>query len=323
MNQPYKDAKMSALPSPASTTVACDLCKATENRVLYTNADWKLPGLDAFALVQCTQCGLIYLNPRPTPQAIGAFYPQDYAPFRPAIEDEPRALMRWMRRRKVARLRKAVERHTGLTQGRILDVGCATGIFLHEMAQAGWDARGVELTTSAARYARERFGLEVYEGQLEEAPYAEGTFDAITFWDVLEHTFSPRRTLERSAALLRPGGIVAINIPNWESYERKLFGAQWIGYDPPRHLYVFPHTALETLLRESGFEILSWETPITPYFAFVISIERWLAVRSPQAGKVISRVLRIPGVRFLFEPYFAITNRRKRSGIISVFARKV
>ncbi len=308
---------------PEIERIVCDVCGSRDTRTLYTNADWQVPGLEPFALVQCTNCSLVYLNPRPTPRSIGTFYPQDYAPFRPAIEDEPLALMRWMRQRKVRHLRYAVERHAKRTQGRILDVGCATGIFLHEMAQAGWETVGVELTPRAAEYARQRFDLEVFTGQLEEAPLEESTFDAVTFWDVLEHTYSPRRTLKRSAALLKPGGILAINIPNWESYDRRLFGAQWIGYDPPRHLYVFPHITLETLLQESGFEILGWETPITPYYAFVISLERWLQMRSPVARKVLSRILRFPGARFIFEPCFAITNWRKRSSIISVFARKM
>lgn len=308
---------------PEIETTTCDLCGSDETRTLYTNADWKLPGLDAFALVQCTHCGLIYLNPRPAPQAMGTFYPQDYAPFRPAIEDERWALMRWMRRRKMQRRRKLVERYSGLRRGRVLDVGCATGIFLNEMAQAGWEALGVELTPSAAEYARQRFGLEVFTGQLEKAALEEGTFDAVTFWDVLEHTYSPRRTLERSAALLKPGGIVAINIPNWESFERHIFGAQWIGLDPPRHLYVFPRHALEALLTQTGFQILGWETAMPPYFAFAISLEQWLAVRSPALGSAARRILNLPGMRLLFEPYFAITNRLQRSGIISVFARKV
>jgi len=307
----------------AIETTACDLCGDSEAHPLYTNADWRLPGLDAFALVQCARCGLIYLNPRPTPQAIGAFYPQEYAPFRPAIEDERWALMRWMRRRKMQRRRALVERYSGLRRGRVLDVGCATGLFLHEMALGGWEAFGVELTPSAADYARKRFGLEIFTGQLEEAAFPAEAFDAVTFWDVLEHTFSPRRTLERSAALLKPGGLVAINIPNWESFERRIFGGQWIGLDPPRHLYVFPRRALTALLEQSGFEVVGWETAMPPYFAFAISAEQWLSVRSPALGVAAGSLLRLPGMRLLFEPYFAITNRLQRSGIISVFARKV
>ncbi len=303
-------------------TIHCDSCGADDTRTLLTNADWQIPDLEPFSLVQCKQCGLVYLNPRPTPQAIGAFYPEDYAPFRTAIEDEPSVLMRWIRGYKMRQLRKTVERYVK-QPGQILDVGCATGIFLNEMAQAGWEAKGVELVPSAAEYARQRFGLDIYQGQLTDAPYPDGSFDVITFWDVLEHTFSPRRTLEKSAALLRPGGIIAINIPNWDSFDRKLFGPQWIGYDPPRHLYVFPHNVLETLLNEYGFQVLGWETPITPYFSFVISLEQWLAIRSPKISRISGRILRIPGMRLLFEPYLIFANWRKRSGIISVFAQKM
>ena len=115
-------------------------------------------------------------------------------------------------------------------------------------------AQGVELTSSAADYARERFGLEVFEGMLEDAPFASDSFDVVTFWDVLEHVYSPAETLARMAELLTPGGLVAINVPNWHTPERRIFGRWWAGYDPPWHLYVFTRPSLTRFLEEAGLE---------------------------------------------------------------------
>jgi SAM-dependent methyltransferase len=300
----------------------CDLCGSYEADTLFTGRDWSAEVPDAVALVRCRHCGLVYLCPRPVPEAIGAFYPPDYAPFRTAVEDERRTVMRWMRRRKLARRRTLVERYAGRRRGRVLDVGCSTGLFLHEMALGGWAAQGVELTPSAVCYARERFGLTVFEGMLEDAPLTAGSFDAVTYWDVLEHVYSPMATLARTAELLRPGGIVAINVPNWDAFDRRLFGRHWQGYDPPRHLYVFNRATLGALLDRAGFEVLDWVCFMPSYFTFILSVERWLNANRPGWTARVMRVLNFPGARLLAEPPFWLANRLGRGSVIAVFARK-
>lgn len=301
---------------------SCDLCGANEFTRLYRGAELPEPAPAEVALVRCERCGLIYLNPRPRPEEIGAFYPPDYMCFRPAVEDERWGLMRRVRGRKLAQRRRRVEHYSLQTPGRVLDVGSSTGLFLHEMQQAGWETTGVEPTPSAAGYARERFGLEVHTCMLAEAPLAPESFDAITFWDVLEHTFSPTAELQRTARLLKPGGVVAINVPNWHSPDRKLFGPFWIGLDPPRHLYVFTRPTLEALVRKAGLEPLAWECFMPSYYSFILSIDRWLSVRAPRLAGPVQRFLNFPGVRFLFEPYFTPANWLRRGGVIALFARK-
>jgi SAM-dependent methyltransferase len=264
----------------------------------------------------------MYLCPRLGPEEILDHYPPDYGPFRPAIEDESSAVLRWLRRRKLIRSRQLVERYSGRRRGRILDVGCSTGLFLHEMQQAGWQATGVEPNAAAAEYARRRFGLEVFQGMLEDAPCSARSLDAVTFWDVLEHTFSPAATLRQVAGLLAPGGLVAINIPNWDSPDRRLFGPLWVGYDPPRHLYVFTRATLTALLGQAGLEPVAWHCFMPSYFTFAFSADYWLAARAPRWAPVLSRGLHLPGLRFLFEPAFWLANAAGRGGVIAVFARR-
>lgn len=301
---------------------ACDLCGSDEAAVLLASRDWPADVPAGVAMVRCRRCGLMYLSPRPRPADIGRFYPPDYAPFRPAIEDEPWAVMRWMRRRKLIARRRVVERLGGRPNGAVLDVGCSTGLFLHEMALAGWAARGVELSPTAAGYARDRFGLDVFEGMLEDAPLAPGTFDAVTFWDVLEHVYSPAATLARAAALLKPGGCVVVNVPNWDSPDRRLFGRHWQGWDPPRHLYVFARPTLTALLRGAGLEPVAWRCFMPSYFTFILSLERWLGSVRPGWVRPVMRVLNLPGLRFLFAPVFGLFDRVGRGSVITVVARK-
>ncbi len=316
------DLEAAGLETAGLETSICDLCGAEASDLLWPGSAWPPPVPPDVALRRCQGCGLVYLSPRPTPEHIGQHYPPDYAPFRPAVEDEPRALMRYMRRRKLIGRRKLIEGFAGRRGGRVLDVGCSTGLFLREMQRAGWDARGVELTPSAARYARQRFGLEVFEGMLEAAPFAPGSFDVITFWDVLEHVYSPSQTLARTGDLLAPGGLVAINVPNWRALDRRLFGRWWAGYDPPRHLYVFPHDCLERYLVEAGFEPLAWHCFMPSYFTWLIDLENWLAVRAPGLAGPVLQILRLPGLRFLLQPPLWLLDRMGRGSVISVFARK-
>lgn len=302
--------------------VGCDLCQTAVADPVHTFTDilYNLPG--EFTMRRCRQCGLMYLSPRPTPQSIAFYYPENYTSYRPPIEQERLALMRWMRRRKLQQRRRFIEQFSERREGKILDVGCATGLFLNEMAQTGWQGYGVEPIDSAAQFARAHFGLEVFQGMLADAPYPPGSFDAITFWDVLEHTFSPTETLSQAAALLRPGGVVAISVPNWDSWERRWFGRHWQGYDPPRHLYVFTRPTLTELLEAAGFAVLDWVCFMPSYFSFVISLDRWLRVRRPQLAPTAQRLASLPGARLPFEPLFATANWLNKGSVISVFARK-
>jgi SAM-dependent methyltransferase len=205
----------------------------------------------------------------------------------------------------------------------VLDVGAATGLFLHEMALSGWETAGVELVGSAAAIARRRFGLEVFQGTLADAPYGPETFDVVTFWDVLEHTYSPKEELICAAQLLRPHGIVALSVPNWDSVDRRLFGRHWQGLDSPRHLYVFSRPTLTRLLKESGFGELHWISFMPGYFAFLPSLQRWLNSLSPALAQRVLQFLYLPGMRLPFEPWFALLNWLRRGPVISVFARKL
>ncbi len=304
-------------------SVPCNLCGADDAEKLFSGASWEQIAPEGSAMLRCRRCGLVYLSPRPSAGEIEAYYPPEYAPYRPAIEDERSPLMRHIRRGKMVKRRQLIETYSRRKTGRILDVGCSTGVFLHEMALAGWETQGVELNPKVAEYARTRFGLEVVTGMLADAPFAPQSFDVISFWDVLEHTFSPADDLARAAQLIKPGGLLAVNIPNYHSPDRTLFGPHWIGYDPPRHLYVFPRPALTQLLQKAGFEPVKWVCFMSSYYAFIISLENWLTNRAPRLAKPVSRIVNFPGVRFLFEPYFTPMNWLGHGGVIAVFSQKM
>jgi SAM-dependent methyltransferase len=122
------------------------------------------------------------------------------------------------------------------------------------MRDLGWATEGVEPDPAAAALAR-RAGLTITEGTIDDldSPGRAGGFSAITMSHVLEHVHEPRRTLVVAHRLLRPGGTLWIATPNLRSLGHRLFGANWLGLDPPRHLALFTHASLARLLDHAGF----------------------------------------------------------------------
>jgi SAM-dependent methyltransferase len=165
---------------------------------------------------------------------------------------------------------------------RILDIGCATGVFL-AAGSDGWSKVGVELSPSAAQLAREHFGLTVYQGTVEEAPLTTHSFDAITMWDVLEHVYDPLGTLRRVHELLRPDGILIGRVPNIDSWEARLSGRYWAGLDQPRHIFVPSEATLDQLLQRAGFKMLDYQCLSGSAGMLALSWRFWLRRRAWQA----------------------------------------
>ena len=307
-----------------SEEVACTRCRADGSQLLVTLEDYlyKIPG--HFAIRRCGQCGLIFLSPRPTPESLSVYYPDSYAPYRRAIQDEPNGLMRWMRRRNIRQRSRLVGRFAARSQGRLLDLGASTGIFMDDMRSLGWQVVGIELNERTAAYARERLGLEMICAELSQAQLPASHFDAITLWDVLEHTFDPAQILAEVWQQLADGGIIALTIPSWESLDRRLFGRYWVGYDAPRHLHVFPRPVIEAMLREAGFTVEANRTTFGGYFTFITSLRTWLRAHLPAGGllSTIEKVIDLHGIRFLFELFFVLMDWLGWGGARVVVARK-
>lgn len=301
----------------------CNLCGETEARPLVEGRDRLHGNPTPFRLVQCTRCGLIYLSPRPSPDELGAYYPEDYISFPGAIQDEPSGLRRLDRAYGVHKRCQQVIRRAG-AHGRLLDVGCATGIFLDGMRQRGWEVMGLEPNRHAAQYARQRLGLDVRESYLEEAGLEAEAFDAITLWDVLEHVPYPDRTLAEVRRLLRPGGLLVLSLPNPDSWERHLFGRYWAGWDMPRHFHIFSQATLSRYLRQARFGEIEVASFTGRHGVLALSIQFWMTDWKTPAWfrRWMTQVVRSLPARALTWPWFNLADRLNKSSIMTVFARK-
>jgi SAM-dependent methyltransferase len=207
-------------------------------------------------------------------------YPDNYLPFTGAIQDEPSVLRKWDRAYGLNKRCRAVASHArGRNPGSILDVGCATGVFLDGMRSRGWETFGIEPSVTAASYARQRLALNVETTDWESAAATPGSVDVVTMWDVLEHMTDPRGTLQKAATVLKPGGLLILSLPNPDTWELPFLGPYWIGWDLPRHLHLFTRNVLDRLLQESGFRLDEAVSLGGRYHVLVWSLDLWLKER--------------------------------------------
>jgi SAM-dependent methyltransferase len=261
----------------------CPACGSAERRLLYeglTDRIW-FSADGTWTLYSCSSCSAAYLDPRPDRESIGTAYADYYAEggtatatlvgagirraicngylnahygyeLEPTSRIGPLAALALPKRRSYAD--RAV-RHLPLFEGRrrLLDVGSGEGAFLAEMERAGWDVQGLEPDATAAETARAA-GVPVLEQPLEPGLFESGSFDAITMNHVIEHLHDPVEALRICHELLSPRGVAWVATPNLGSRGHDLFGRDWVGLDPPRHLVLFTRSALAQAIAKAGFE---------------------------------------------------------------------
>lgn len=145
-------------------------------------------------------------------------------------------------------------------QGRhLLEVGCGGGERLQLLTRHGWVVEGQDVDPKAAANARNKYGVPVHCGKLEELTLPPSSFDALVLNHVIEHVSDPASLLRSCHTLLKPGGILAMATPNATSFGLATFGAAWMALDVPRHLQVFSMKSIEQLVSRAGFkEIRTW-----------------------------------------------------------------
>ncbi len=260
---------------------ACPACGATARSPWFADLADRLygcaPGL--WTSYRCARCGAAYLDPRPTRETIGQAYDGYYTHAAPTPPDtQPagswrRALRHGYlnrrfglslsgasslgpvlvplvpglaaRQRRWARLARPRDRAT------LLDVGSGSGAAVAHFRDLGWDAVGIDVDPAAVS-AAQRSDLPVTEAEIT-ALAGSARFDAITMSHSIEHLHHPGQALTAAHRLLGPAGVLQLITPNASSWGRRVYGSDWLGLDPPRHLVVFTPRAITLALGEAGF----------------------------------------------------------------------
>jgi len=276
---------------------SCPLCPTSNSRLLgRRGGDAHRLGLGLVSFVyKCKSCGLIFPDPMPVPSEMAQHYGDAEKYFAEHVLEE-----------------KIAAHHTvlhsieqlGAIRGRLLDIGTGRGEMLKAATDRGWKAVGLEPSGVFARFAREYSGAEVVEAKLEDRPFETDSFDVVTLGAVLEHVFDPVRVLMEINRVLRPGGMLWLDVPNEAGtfyrlgnlYQR-LRGRDWVvnlsPTFPPYHVFGFTPRAIRSLAEVSGFKVVrlktyaagavieTRESPVPPLFRPVI---KWLLGVSERIG---------------------------------------
>jgi SAM-dependent methyltransferase len=229
-----------------------------------------------YQVFRCASCGFQFVAPTPSREELAEYYDRAYVV-------------------PIARYSSQFQRHNGLIadlerwvpqRGKLLEVGASYGHSLAIARARGWQVHGIELSPGAAHYANERLRVPVLNTDLLDAPLPAASFDAIMLWHVLEHTREPAEQVARLYSLLKPGGVLALLVPNIASAGARVAGRRWEWMTPPAHLWFFSPTTLPRLLQQHGFQMLEVTTRRgdgnNPYQHALIAFGEWLKVVRPR-----------------------------------------
>lgn len=175
---------------------------------------------------------------------------------------------------------------------RLLDVGSAYGYAVDEARRAGWRATGLELSPAAAvRAPRLASAPPVVLGDAQRAPFADGSFDAVTLWDVIEHLPDPHAAVGELSRLLRPHGLLALTTGDAGSLLARVCGRRWHLYTIPEHLFFYSRSGLGRLLSAHGLRVEGIRAESSLYPLGYL-LER---LRKTLLGRTAARPARFPG----------------------------
>lgn len=234
---------------------------------------------EAFSILECPQCGLLFTEPRPAPDAIGKYYQsEDYYSHQQNKKGVVPRLYEFVKSFNIKH--KTAMAIDGLPQGRLLDIGCGVGDFLVHVKQQGWEIQGIEPSADAKQIAQSRLGF-LPKDPLEYAQLEEASFDVITMWHVLEHIDDLHFQTSEILRLLKPGGRLIIAIPNFQSFDCQYYKDKWAAWDVPRHLNHFSQQTLQSIITSVGFQTIDTQRLIWDAYYISFMSERFLGHSFP------------------------------------------
>ena len=241
----------------------CDFCGSRDIGFSFIRADGKL-------VVECSCCGLAWLNSRPSDMEMSVTYGKEY--FDGTMQSEGIGGLKLQTfetitsntLRDMPRVARMLQEKCGSIAGKkILEIGCSDGVLLLVLKRMGALVEGVELSSYAAEMARKK-GLLVHNCTADQyAAQAKSDFDIIVACEVIEHMPSPKIFLKSVSNMIKPNGIFVCTTPNYHGAHRH--GNQWSGFNYSfEHVYFFSVEVLRRLSARFGFSLEYWETTVDP-----------------------------------------------------------
>lgn len=239
------------------TSVNCNLCKKNDTKIIYESsikddANNNLGYLctdtghgEYFQLVECKNCGLKYSSPREDT----SFLEDAYAKVKDEIyKEELNGRIRTFRENL-----KNIDKY--IKKGKLIDVGCSIGAFLHLAQKCGWIANGIEPSEWCVQQCKKIFNIDVLKGTYKELKKFHQEFDVVTMWDVLEHLDDPLEALINCRNALKDGGILALSTVDIGSFYARILGKKW-PWLMKMHIYYFDRKTIRQYLDKAGLELV-------------------------------------------------------------------
>ncbi len=223
-------------------------------------------------IVKCSVCGHAQVEEMPTVEDLDEGYEEAADDAYVQEEDGQRATAR----RAVERIEKHVPR------GALLDLGCWVGFLPSEAKARGWETVGIEPSEYASAFARDRLGLDVRTETMEGADLPAHAYDAVVMADVIEHLPRPGESLDRVRKLLKPGGVLYLQLPDAGSAVARRMGAKWWSV-LPTHVQYFSRESLARLLDRHNFTA-EWISTAPKTFSSRYYIDRLAGYAPPVAA---------------------------------------
>lgn len=208
---------------------------------------------ETFQIVACKNCGFKLTNPRPNQDEIGKYYKaESYISHSNTSKGLIAKIYHTVRKYTLKSKISLINSHYP-QKGKLLDVGCGTGMFLNEARKNGWNVNGIEPDSGAKKIAEEINKATIKNEILTS--FQDEQFNIITMWHVLEHVHLLNETVDWLKERLTENGSLIIAVPNHESKDAEIYQEQWAAYDVPRHLYHFSQKSIKQLFKQKGFRL--------------------------------------------------------------------
>jgi SAM-dependent methyltransferase len=278
------------MPRAIPADLRCRVCESSRLRSVPFGYAYNTKWL---AGVECRDCGVIFLHPQPMQEELKHMYSKEYfeGDFRCGHAGsyfDSGTLDALADQRLLDRIKKIKP------AGNFLEIGCAGGAFLRAARDTGYTVQGVEFSEDAVRFARERFQLDVREGDVTDAGFETGRFDVVFMGDVLEHLPDPAAVVREAYRIMQPGGVLVIECPMQTNtlFSRmgfgvyRVLGATATVHLPPYHLFEYRPGSLRSLLERFGFGIMRISQGIIP--------PREIALRGSKLQNMAKKILQYP-----------------------------
>ena len=267
----------------------CPWCGSEKSHLHLQLKDYFLTQ-EPFEIVECDDCHLLYTTPRPAADEIGKYYQSEN--YYSHQENKKGFIPRLYEAIKKVNIKHKFEVATNDLKlesgGKMLEIGCGVGDFLHYAEQQGWECYGAEPSEDAVKILQTKTKIKVVKPeQIENFP--DASFDLICMWHVLEHVADLKWQIAQLKRLLKPNGRIVIALPNYKSYDAQYYNDKWAAYDVPRHLNHFSEEFMRKELNNCGLaynksERLVWDSFYISYLSEQYSQHNFALLRGGWRG---------------------------------------